>query len=239
MTGLEEWLQTPVGRYLLEKEYAFFDQYVGDVFGYHAIQLGLPGQDFLRTSRIQHKVRAAECGADIAVDFFNLPFDSASIDLVILPHVLEFGSNPHQILREVERVMRPEGRIILSGFNPFSLWGMRCLSPESAETAPWCGKFISLPRLKDWFALLGFEVASGKFSCYSPPFDQEKWLSRFSFMEKAGDRWWPISGGIYFLVAIKRVRGVTLIRPSWNGVVAQNPLVPAVEKCNKPPCRKA
>lgn len=188
---------------------------------------------------MQLKVRASGSDADVMVDFFNLPFDSASIDLVVLPHVLEFSRNPHQILREVERVMRPEGRIILSGFNPFSLWGMRGIASGSAGSAPWCGNFISLPRLKDWFALLGFEVSSGKLSAYIPPFDQEKWLHRFGFMEQAGDRWWPISGGVYFLIAIKRVRGVRLIRPSWNGLAAKNPLAPAVKKFNKPPCRKA
>ena len=234
MTGLEEWFETPVGQYLLEREYAYFDQGVGDVFGYHAVQLGLSRMDFLRTSRMQLKVRS---GLDVAMDFFNLPFDSGSIDLAILPHLLEFSSNPHQILREAERVMRPEGRIMLSGFNPFSLWGVRRLAGRSIA-APWCGNFISLSRLKDWLALLGFEVAAGKLCCYVPPFDQEKWLSRFGFMEKAGDRWWPVSGGVYFLVAIKRVRGVRLIRPSWE-LSAQNSLAPTVRKFNKPPCRKS
>ena len=235
MTGLEEWLETPVGSYLLEREYAWFDQSVGDVFGYHALQLGLPSMDLLRTSRMQLRLK---CGADVKVDYLNLPFDTGSIDLAVLPHLLEFSCNPHQILREVERVMRPEGRIMLSGFNPFSLWGIRRLATQSVSP-PWCGNFIALSRLKDWLALLGFEVAAGKLCCYVPPFDQEKWLCRFKFMEKAGDRWWPISGGVYFLVAIKRVRGVRLIMPNWNGLAANNPLTQAVRKYNKPPCRKA
>ncbi len=231
MTGLEHWLETPAGQYLLEREYAWFDQSVGDVFGYHALQLGLGSLDFLRASRMQLKLRS---DVDVALDFFNLPFDSCSIDLAVLPHLLEFSGNPHQILREVSRVMRPEGRIMLSGFNPFSLWGLRRLASRSAS-APWHGDFISLARLKDWLALLGFEVAAGKLCCYIPPFDQEKWLNRFSFMEKAGDRWWPVSGGVYCLVAIKRVRGMRIIMPSWNGLAA-NPL--AVREYNKPPCRK-
>ena len=237
MTSFEEWLETPVGQYLLEKECDFFDRTVGDVFGYHAVQLGLPGHDFLRTSRMQLRLKAARCGSDIAVDYGNLPFASDSLDLVLLPHLLEFSCNPHRILREVERVMRPEGRVILSGFNPFSLWGLRRF--WSQEDAPWDGHFISLPRIKDWCALLGLEVASGRLGCYVPPFEQEKWLKRFAFMEKAGDRWWPVSGGVYFLVAIKRVRCATLLRPSWSGRMAQSPLAPAVKRFNKPPCRKS
>jgi SAM-dependent methyltransferase len=232
MTDLEEWFESPTGRYLIEQEQAYFDQNVGDVFGYHAVQLGVPGFDFLRTSRIQLKVRA---GTDLALDFFNLPFDSGSIDLVVLPHLLEFSCNPHQILREIERIVRPEGRIMLSGFNPFSLWGLRRLATQSVSE-PWCGNFISLSRMKDWLALLGFEVSAGKLCCYAPPFDQEKWLNRFAFMEKAGDRWWPISGGVYFLVAIKRVRGVRLIKPNWEINAA---LAPTVSELNKPRCRKS
>ncbi len=239
MNCFEEWLETPLGQYLLEREYDFYDRSVGDIFGFHAIQLGLPCHDFLRTSRIPLRLKAASCSSEIAVDYFNLPFASDSIDLVLLPHLLEFSCNPHQILREVERVMRPEGKVVLSGFNPFSLWGMRRLFPESAMEPPWNGNFISLPRLKDWYALLGLEVSSGKLGCYRPPFDQEKWLSRFDFMEKAGDRWWPVSGGVYFLVAIKRVKCMTLLRPSWKDAVAQKQLAPAVKKFNKPPCRKS
>lgn len=232
MTGLEEWFESPIGRYLIEREQAYFDQNVGDVFGYHAVQIGVPSLDFLRTSRMQLKVRA---GTDLELDCFNMPFDSGSIDLAVLPHLLEFSCNPHQILREIERVVRPEGRIMLSGFNPFSLWGLRRLATQSV-VMPWCGNFISLSRMKDWLALLGFEVSAGKLCCYAPPFDQEKWLNRFAFMEKAGDRWWPISGGVYFLVAIKRVKGLRLIKPNWEINAA---LAPSVSELNKPRCRKS
>ena len=126
----------------------------------------------------------------------------------LLPHALEFASNPHQILREVQRVLVPEGHLIVAGFNPWSLWGVRRALKSGREAHyPWCGRFINLPRLKDWLALLGFEVAGGRMSCYAPPFSREQWLGRFRFMEAAGDRWWPIGGGVYFVDAVKRVPG--------------------------------
>jgi len=155
---------------------------------------------------------------------------SDSLDLVLLPHVLEFADNPHQILREVERVLRPEGNLVISGFNPFSLWGLhRTLGRKQGY--PWCGHFIRLPRLKDWLALLGFEIAGGRFAAYAPPLHHTKWLERFAFMEKAGDRWWAVSGGVYFLHAIKRVPGMRLIKPQWNqGLVSK--LLPATPKLN-------
>ncbi len=87
---------------------------------------------------------------------------------------------------------------------------------------PWRGKFISLPRIKDWLALLGFEVVAGRFACYAPPLANPAWLGRLRFMEPAGDRWWAVCGGVYFLKAVKRVPGMRLIKPQWNsGLVKQ------------------
>jgi SAM-dependent methyltransferase len=161
----------------------------------------------------------------------ELPFASDSLDLVLLPHVLEFAESPHQIIREVERVLMPEGSLIISGFNPYSLWGLhRVLGRKQGY--PWSGKFIALTRMKDWLALLGFEVVGGKFAAYAPPFRQRKLLDRFSFMERAGDRWWAISGGVYFLHAVKRVRGMHLIKPNWNESLVHK-LMPVSPKLNK------
>jgi len=96
---------------------------------------------------------------------------------------------------------------------------------------PWNGHFIALPRLKDWLALLGFEVVGGRFAAYAPPFRQTKWLDRFAFMEPAGDRWWAVSGGVYFLHAVKRVPGMRLIKPQWNKSLVGK-LMPAAPKVN-------
>ena len=70
--------------------------------------------------------------------------------------------------------------------------------------------------MKDWLALLGFEIAGGQMACYVPPCATQKWLERVAFMEAAGDRWWPIAGGVYFLQAVKRVHGMRLIMPKWS-----------------------
>ena len=166
-----------------------------------------------------------------APDF--LPIATSSVDLVLLPHVLEFNSNPHQILREVQRILIPEGHVIISGFNPRSLWGIRRWFGSSKYDFPWRGNFIALPRLKDWLALLDFEMTAGRLCCYAPPFSQEKWLHRFNFMEAAGDRWWPISGGVYFLQAVKRVHGMRVIRPEWKeSVAARRGMAPITGRFN-------
>ncbi|AJW45569.1 Methyltransf-11 domain-containing protein [Ralstonia mannitolilytica] len=148
----------------------------------------------------------------------ELPFASQSIDLVALPHVLEFTDDPHEVLREVARVLMPEGRLVITGFNPLSLWGMRQgmrrLGTESFLPAQ--SQMIAFTRLKDWLKLLGFDIVRGRFGCYCPPNRTDKWLQRTAFMEKAGDRWWPIFGAVYMLQAVKRVRGMRLVGPAWK-----------------------
>ena len=86
----------------------------------------MPEVDLLRENRITHKLRIANLGSpDLYAKCHELPIATQSIDLVLLPHVLEFAEEPHAVLREVDRVMMPEGRLVIVGFNPWSLWGMR------------------------------------------------------------------------------------------------------------------
>jgi SAM-dependent methyltransferase len=228
-SGLAQWLATPQGQYVIDWERDRLDNIVADIFGYNAVQLGLPACDFLRANRIALRFCAgAGQGVALAADLGQLPLATASIDLVVMPHVLEFASDPHQILREVERVLMPEGHVIICGFNPFSLWGLR--RRFSGKGAPWDGHYLSLPRIKDWLALLGFEANRGCFGCYSPPATQRKWLNRFAFMEKAGDRWWPIAGGVYIIQAVKRVQGMRLVTPSWRTAPAQQKALATVAR---------
>lgn len=229
--SFEEWLATPLGRYLLEQETRYHDEAVADIFGFHALQLGLPGIDLLRTNRIPHKFRIAQTpSAELIARNEALPIATQSIDLLILPHVLEFAAHPHQLLREVDRVMMPEGRVIITAFNPWSLWGIRRWMRADNRQYPWCGTFISLVRMKDWLSLLNFDVSAGKLACYVPPFTQEQWLARFGFMEEAGDRWWAIGGGVYMLQAIKRVQGMRVITPAWADKAAAEKRLAAVHR---------
>ncbi len=226
-----EWFETCLGQYLLEREQNYYDQAVANVFGYHAMQIGLPQYPFLQANRmpLQFCVAAEEGAAVLAAPDF-LPIETNSIDLVLLPHILEFSSNPHQILREVQRVLMPEGHVIICGFNPRSLWGLRGLFGSIEDNFPWRGNFIARPRLKDWLALLDFEITEDRLCCYAPPFSQEKWLKRFSFMEAAGDRWWQFAGGVYFLTAVKRVHGMRVIKPEWKDVRAARRRMAAVSQ---------
>lgn len=230
--GLSEWLKSPLGSYLLEWEQAKCDQAVADIFGFKAVQLGLCEEDYLRANRIPFRFCCDEPpagGVAARLGFHALPFASTSVDLVVLPHVLEFSAFPHQVLREVERILVPEGQLVVTGFNPLSLWGLRRRFASCPPAGPWQGEYLSLRRLKDWLKLLGFEIQGGNFGCYAPPLAEA--LSRWRWMDKAGDRWWPVMGGAYLLQAVKRTPGMRVIMPRRREILARTPgLTPVVQK---------
>ena len=233
-SSLSEWLSTPQGAYVLDWECAQIHSAVEDVFGFRAVQIGLPEVDFLSENRIPFRFSLAlEPGAALAADPLQLPLATQSVDLVVLPHVLESHEHPHEVLREAERVLMPEGQVVISGFNTASLWRVRQMFSGRRRVAPWDLKFIGLFRLRDWLRVLGFELNGGKFGCYAPPFQQRLWLERFSFMEKAGARWWPIAGGVYVVRAVKRTHGMRLITPKWREERARRrALSPIPQKSN-------
>lgn len=250
--GLHDWFQTPAGRYLLHWEDAQLESAVADIFGYHALQLGVPQLQGLRANRMPHQwlgMPTPEAVPGIAIppttlvtDYAALPFSACSLDLVVLPHTLELSADPHTTLREVERVLVPEGRVVICGLNPVSLWGLRQRRAHALRRLgagdlflPDCGEFIGYWRLRDWLRLLGFEVEEGRFGCYRPAVCSETWLERWAWMDRAGPRWWPIVGAAYFLVAVKRVRGMRLLGPAWKTASAgAGAPVPVVQRSQRP-----
>jgi SAM-dependent methyltransferase len=214
--GLDAWLRSAQGRYVVGWEQRELDRVVVDIFGFNALQIGLPQCPFLSANRIPLRQTVSDVGgADVLCEFTALPFAAHSTDLVILPHVLEFSDDPHQILREIERILIPEGQVVIIGFNPLSLWGLQ-RRLDCSGNFPWNGAYLSLTRLKDWLKLLGFEIDAGTLGCFAPPLIQEKWLQRWRFIENAGRRWWGFSGGVYVLRAVKRTHGMRLITPNWR-----------------------
>ena len=117
----------------------------------------------------------------------------------------------------------PEGRVVISGLNPVSLWALRQHRARLYQRMgrgrlylPDAGEFIGYHRLRDWLRLLSFEVESARFGCYRPAVRSNHWLERFAWMDRLGEHWWPILGAAYFLVAVKRVHGMRLLEPAWR-----------------------
>ena len=226
-----DWFQTPAGRYIAHWATETAADLLRDVFGAQAAQIGCDSLDLMASNRIQHRFRCTtgqhgcapfNAGATplaVKIDAAALPFDTDSMDLIVLPFVLESHRDPHQVLREVTRVLRPEGQLLILGLNPVSLWGIRNylgrLATPDRMQFPWPGNYLSVLRLKDWLKLLDFDVARGHFGCYAPPCRSDSTYTHLNWLELAGNRWWAFAGACYAVTAVKRIPGMTLLTPAW------------------------
>lgn len=220
---VSEWFQSPLGQSLQSREIERLRLVTNRLHGPVGLQVGDTGSPSMLevTPAVTALIadRASVNGQDelrVCSVADALPFDMRSINIAVLPHTLEFAARPHQILREVDRVLAADGHVVIFGFNPISLWGIWRLALGWKRQVPWSGQFYRLSRVQDWLTLLGFETVSGSMIYYRPPVQNERVSNRLRFLERAGDRWWPIGAAVYVLVARKREYGMPLIYPRWK-----------------------
>ena len=221
---LAAWYATPLGQALQASEKACLDGVLAQLFGYHLLQVGRPCTvDLLSASRVSHcmimdlppAIPDGRSGELVGLPH-ALPFAAASLDVVVLPHILEFSPWPHEVLREVERVLIPEGSVVLLGFNPWSSWVSKRLLLGWRKRVPWCGRFRTQARIRDWLSLLGFDIDPASSCFYRPPVAHPGILSRLGWMDGLGRRLWRPFGASYIMVARKRVATLTPVRPRWR-----------------------
>jgi SAM-dependent methyltransferase len=214
-------LGQPAAERLLIWEQAQADELLADVFGYHALQVGGVPLDALRANRMPHRwlaqtefepmappaVPEMHAPSDLYFDSRAWPWPADSLDLVVLPHALERSADPHACLREVERVLIPEGQVLITGLNPMSVWGWQYLRAQrkATEAHRLTANLIAYRRLRDWLRLLGFEVQVSRFAGWTPALANEHWMRRLAGLDVLGQRWWPIFGGVYLILATKKV----------------------------------
>lgn len=226
---LREWYGRPLGRRLLEEEQRELAEMLPNLFGYYLLQVGCSMDRYLAgASRIRNQTVIDERwptppgGGDARVMGMYarpdmLPVQHDYVDVVLLPHTLEFERAPHQVLREAERVLVPEGHVVILGFNPWSLWGLwRLLRWRRREHPLWRGSFRGTLRIKDWLALLGFDTVLTRSYFFRPPLQHDGMMRRLGWLERLGRRWWPFLGGAYIVVAKKRVATLTPFKPRWR-----------------------
>ncbi|MFC3875116.1 class I SAM-dependent methyltransferase [Neisseria musculi] len=204
-------LQTVAGQYVAGWEKSFFKRFYFCGEMQIAVQAGMCGWleplgTWLCNSR------------DFYMDAGVWAWADESVDVLLMPHTLECSGVPYVTLAEAYRVMKPEGKVVLTGFNPYSLWG--CSNWFDGVLLPDKKFCLPLQTLKANAKALGFEVVFGQFMVYVPPFDNEKLLRLCHFMEAAGNRWWPHKAAVYGLVLQKSVGGVHIL-PEY-GQVLQN-----------------
>jgi len=215
----QQWLRSPLGQRVLALEHRLVTEALSDVFGWQLLQIGIWGDDrsLICEARTQHQAILARRGSDANLGVRSRPDElsiaSDSVDAVLLPHTLEYESEPHRILREVERILIGDGQLIVLGFRPISLWGVRHAFARNGFP-PGFERLIGEWRLRDWLKLLGFEVMEGRRYLFTGPWGRASPRFQRSF-ESAGPYLWPLFAGGYLLRARKRVYALTPVRPSW------------------------
>jgi len=210
-----DWLATPLGRRCLANEQRVIRGALDRLFGEQCLQIGAWGarNSFLRYARTQRRALIdwrPQVAADLISDPEQLGVASDSIDVVLLPHTLERTESPHALLREVDRILRPDGHLLVLSFTPGGLWGLRHLFAARGFPAG-RERMIREGRLRDWLELLSFDVGSATRYCHTLPLERFKQL-RLLPREEFAQKWLPMLSGGYLVRAQKRVHPLTPVR---------------------------
>jgi ubiquinone/menaquinone biosynthesis C-methylase UbiE len=153
----------------------------------------------------------------VRANFEDLPIEPQSIDVALLHHVLDFSSNPHQLLREVARALMPNGHIVLVGFNPWSLLGLRrVVSCVMSSSHFYRQHHLQVSRLNDWCKVLGLELVYNSKGAYGFPLDRHISPTIENITETLGKNIYPYFGGFYILVLRKNVTPMRMIKSPWK-----------------------
>ena len=213
------WLTTTLGKYCLATEQRIVKLAMERMFGEQMLQIGIWGgaDTFLPDARTQ-RAAVLEWRGAVAADFVShtdkLAVASDSVDVVLLPHTLELIPSPHALLREVDRVLLPNGYLVILSFTPNGVWGLRHLLSRYGYP-PGHQRLIREGRLRDWLELLSFEIGASRRYCHMLPFERSRRLRGVTEESRGALGLLGLSGG-YLFCAQKRVNPLTPIRRSWQ-----------------------
>jgi len=222
--SLQRWYGQPPGQHFGMAEAAILRELLPLLFGYYLLALGGPlTPELLQASPVSRRWLMGlhgkpEQAAALLVESEQLPVATDSVDVLVLSHVLEFSRDPVATLKEVDRVLIPEGHALILGFNPLSLWGLwrGFGGHRRGWESPLRGaELCSVPRLRSWLALLGLEAVSVHYHSYRLPQREPQTPERLASLETLGRRYCRPLGGGYVLLAKKRVSTLTPIGPRW------------------------
>ncbi|QFU75971.1 class I SAM-dependent methyltransferase [Halioglobus maricola] len=211
---LESWYGSEPGQLVLDKIRTRVNHHLDTAFGYHILQLGpVRDESLISDGRIHHHIYAgprAGGTAGMLCDAGELPLASDSVDVIVAHHSLEFSTNPHQVLRELQRVLTPQGHLLIVGFNPLSFRGLGLLAKRLGRYSPWRRHHpVSQNRLYDWLRLVGCDPDSSSFLHTVPGIGGGRLRSLLErFDSWCGRHSLPL-GGVYVVHAIKQQPGLT------------------------------
>lgn len=177
LNQLKQWYETPQGQQFLHLQTQWVNDHVGEMFGYHLMQMGVVQcPEFCSNSRIHHRFNVSPIleshidppkhnhGCDLQASPTHLPLADESVDVLLMHHALDYSHDPHQVLKEAARVTVPSGHIIIMGFNPYSFWGLKQLFKRPfSDQAIYKPQRLRSGRIEDWLALLSFTAVKTEF----------------------------------------------------------------------------
>ncbi len=217
--AVDSWLGTGLGQAVLQAESELMSEALDDVFGWELLQLGTwgPRSALLSGCRTRsHAViaskRAPDSDADVYARLSQLPISNGAVDAVVLPHTLEFETDPYAVVREADRVLAGEGQLLVLGFRPLSLWGFRSRA-ISRGYPPGLKRMLGAGRIADWLELLGYDISLTRNYLFTPPWGgtAPQPGSPSALLRRGWIKPWP--AGAYLIKARKRVFTLTPIRP--------------------------
>ncbi|AIL33057.1 class I SAM-dependent methyltransferase [Basilea psittacipulmonis] len=201
---MKQWANSHFGQYILSIEQKKILEFISNKHHIKAIQFGMNGLNFLENDLIDTTVIVSEetdaCSKNrlFMPSFTHLPLEDNSVDLVLLPHTLNFYPQAQKILHEAIRILKKQGTLILTAFNPDSL----ALSKRFYRHHP-IESFIHIRDLYHTSYSSGISWQFGDFLSYIPYTQNPYWIKKLNFLEKAGNRWWPTQSNIFILCGKK------------------------------------
>lgn len=215
-----QWLESGAGVGLLREEGRRVQAALDSLFGDHFLQIGSWGGELFRQFARTKRAAVIDSRAGDAVDIVSAPdclgVADDSIDIVFLPHVLETHDDPHGVLREVDRILRSDGHVIILGFSPVSLWGLRHFVTRR-RFPPGIRRLISEHRLRDWLRLLSFAVDRSSFQYFHAPMLRRAAQPR-EVLDGATESRQRDAGAAHFDAATARTGGrfIRAVGSSWR-----------------------
>ncbi|MFT5603543.1 MAG: SAM-dependent methyltransferase [Paracoccaceae bacterium] len=239
LPALTRWFEGPIGRQLLKEERLLLQDSLKGVFGHSLLELSLVTPTLTSRPEGIHRhycvgpavQRDLGRSLDAVSNFAQLPIANESQDAVVLHHLLEFVANPHNMLREIERITVPRGRVLIVGFNPFSLLGLQLqVSGRLNRDSVWQQHMFTTFRLIDWLHLLGFEINHCWYGFHRLPLAKPDWCMSHSYLRPDLMKKLPV-GGSFVLSATKCRAPITPIKLKWRpeSIVNVRPLGAARE----------
>ena len=226
------WAKLPNGELILDEINQLLAPWWPKFFGYHLLKIGALSS-FVdsdkcpikhHVSLLEHNKISTTDNVPVFAEIDDLPFLEHSVDVCVLTHALEFSLDPHHVIREANRTLIPNGYLVLSGYNPFSLAGLNSFIPYRRQQSPWNERFFSAMRVKDWLHLMGYEILMDERCLHSTLANNisQGFIARH--WRKFAQRFFPSFGSVYVIVAKKRVLPLTPIKPKWKLRPQLNPV---------------